>query len=571
MRTYTNTKTFEGVIRNLERRWRETETDWVPRGARPLPGRARPATPAGGYRLKPEALAVKIGGKHIGEVGELSIRAANEWFAELPATLHREADGDRRAGSSRRSATGCASWSTSASTTSPCRARAGTLSGGEGQRIRLATQIGSGLVGVLYVLDEPSIGLHQRDNARLLETLKRLRDLGNTVLVVEHDEDTILAADHVIDIGPGAGVHGGEVVAQGTPAEIMANPDSHHRPVPVRRLRQIAVPAAAPQARQGQAADASSAPRENNLKNVTAEIPLGVLHLRHRRLRLGQVHADDRHPATRPLARQPQRRPRARRRVHDRIEGLEHLDKVIDIDQSPIGRTPRSNPATYTGVFTPHPRAVRRPARGQGPRLQAGALHLQRQGRPLRGLPGRRHHQDRDALPAGRLRHLRGLQRQALQPRDAGGALQGQDHRRRAGHDRRRGRRSSSRPSRASATSCRRWSDVGLGYIKLGQPATTLSGGEAQRVKLAKELSRRATGHTLYILDEPTTGLHFADIDKLLEVLHELVDAGNTVVVIEHNLDVIKTADWIIDLGPEGGDGGGAASSPRARRKRWPR
>ena len=427
-----------------------------------------------------------------------------------------------------------------------------TLSGGEAQRIRLATQIGAGLMGVLYILDEPSIGLHQRDNERLIATLERLRDLGNTVVVVEHDEDTIRAADFVVDMGPGAGEHGGHVIAAGTPAEVMATEGSVTADYLSGR-RRIAVPEA--RRKPGRGTLKMTGAKENNLQNVTLEVPIGTLTVVTGVSGSGKssLITDTLAPA---LA---NRLNHAHRRTgpYRKITGLEKLDKVINIDQSPIGRTPRSNPATYIGLWDDIRALFASTAGGQGPRLRAGALLLQRERRPLRGLQGRRPDQDRDALPPRRLRALRGLQRRALQPRDAAGDLPRQEHLRGARHDRRATPCTSSRTSRASSASCRRSYDVGLGYIRLGQPATTLSGGEAQRVKLASELQKRQSGKTFYILDEPTTGLHFEDVRQLLEVLQRLVDAGNTVLVIEHNLDVIKCADHIVDLGPEGGDRGG--------------
>ncbi len=548
MRSYETRKPFEGVITNLERRYKETESEWAREEiAKYLTD--IPCAACNGYRLKPEALCVKIAGRHIGEIAELSIRRANEWFGELPKALN--AKQSEIAGRVLKEIRERLKFLVDVGLEYLTLARAsGTLSGGESQRIRLASQIGSGLTGVLYVLDEPSIGLHQRDNARLLETLKRLRDLGNTVLVVEHDEDAIRTADHVIDVGPGAGIHGGEIIAQGRIDDLMAQPRSLTGkylsgelvvPVPERRP---------PQRRKLKLIGA----RGNNLKNVTAEIPLGLFTC------ITGVSGGGKSTLLidtlyKAIARKLNNASDAPA-PHDRIEGLEHLDKVIDIDQSPIGRTPRSNPATYTGAFTPIrewfaglPEAKARgyePGRFsfnvKGGRCEAcegdGVIKIE-----MHFLPdvyvtcdvckGKRYNRETlDVLFKGKsiadvldMTVEEALEFFKVVPRvrDVLALL----HR------------------------------VGLDYIHVGQQATTLSGGEAQRVKLAKELSKRATGRTLYILDEPTTGLHFHDVAKLLEVLHELTDQGNTVVVIEHNLEVIKTADWIIDLGPEGGDGGG--------------
>jgi len=550
LRTYRTSKPFEGVIGNIERRWRETDSDWVREELSRYQG-AHPCEACSGYRLKPQSLAVKIAGRHIGEVTDLSIRAANDWFRDVPATFTPQQTeiATRILKEIRERLQFLVDVGLDYLTLSRS---SGTLSGGESQRIRLASQIGSGLTGVLYVLDEPSIGLHQRDNARLLVTLRHLRDLGNTVLVVEHDEDAILTADYVVDIGPGAGVHGGEVIAKGTPAEVMANPASLTGQY-LTGKRQIPLPKVRRKPDQVRVLKVVGA-RENNLQNVTAEIPLGVLTC------VTGVSGGGKSTflidtVYKAVARKLNGAREAPGR-HEKIEGLEFLDKVIDIDQSPIGRTPRSNPATYTGAFTPIrdwfaglPLAK---TRGYGPgrfsfnvkggRCEAcqgdGVIKIEMHFLPdvyvtCDQCKGKRYNREtlevlfREKSIADVLDMTveEGVTFFAAVPsiRDKLETL----HR------------------------------VGLGYIKIGQQATTLSGGEAQRIKLAKELSRRATGRTLYILDEPTTGLHFHDVAKLLEVLHELADAGNTVVVIEHNLEVIKTADWIIDMGPEGGDGGG--------------
>ena len=428
MRAYETKRPFEGVITNLERRFKETDSDWareeIARYFTDVPCEA-----CHGYRLKPEALCVKIGGLHIGEVSDMSVKGAAAWFAELPDKL--TAKQNEIAGRILKEIRARLKFLVDVGLDYLTLARAsGTLSGGESQRIRLASQIGSGLTGVLYVLDEPSIGLHQRDNARLLDTLRRLRDLGNTVIVVEHDEDAIRAADYVVDVGPGAGVHGGRIVAEGTPADIMANPASLTGEY-LNGVREIAVPER--RAKNPQRVLRVVGARGNNLKNVTAEIPLGLFTCVTGVSGGGKstLLIDTLYKA---LARRLNGASEAPARF-DRIEGLEHLDKVIDIDQSPIGRTPRSNPATYTGAFTPIREWFAGLPEIQGARLRARPLLVQRQGRALRGLPGRRRHQDRDALSARRLRHLRCLQGQALQPRDAGGAVQGQIHRRRARHD----------------------------------------------------------------------------------------------------------------------------------------
>jgi len=550
LRRYKTIKAFEGVIGNIERRWRETESDWVREELSRYQG-SHPCEACGGYRLKPQALAVKVGGKHIGEVGELSIKAANIWFAELPKSFTKQQSEiatrilkEIRDRLKFLDDVGLEYLTLSRSS--------GTLSGGESQRIRLASQVGSGLTGVLYVLDEPSIGLHQRDNDRLLETLKHLRDLGNTVIVVEHDEDAILSADHVVDIGPGAGVHGGEIVAEGTPDDIMANPDSLTGQY-LSGVRQIPLPAKRRTPQNGKALTVIGA-RANNLQNLTASIPLGLFTCITGVSGGGKstLLVDTLYKAVARKLNGAREHPGE----HDRITGLEHLDKVIDIDQSPIGRTPRSNPATYTGAFTPIREwfAGLPDAKARG--YQPGRFSFNVKGGRCEACQGdgvikiEMHFLPDVYVTCDQCKGKR-YNRETLEVRfrdksiadvldmtvEEGAAF------------------FKAVPSiRDKLETLAR---VGLGYIHIGQQATTLSGGEAQRIKLSKELSKRATGRTLYILDEPTTGLHFHDVAKLLEVLHELADAGNTVVVIEHNLEVIKTADWIIDLGPEGGDGGG--------------
>ncbi|MER8422652.1 MULTISPECIES: excinuclease ABC subunit UvrA [unclassified Mesorhizobium] len=550
LRSYKTTKTFEGVIPNLERRWKETESAWMREEIERFMS-ATPCPACRGYRLKPEALAVKIAGKHIGEVTELSIRKADQWFTDLPASLNDKQNeiAVRVLKEIRERLRFLNDVGLDYLTLSR---NSGTLSGGESQRIRLASQIGSGLTGVLYVLDEPSIGLHQRDNARLLDTLKHLRDIGNTVIVVEHDEDAILHADYVVDIGPAAGIHGGHIIAQGTPQQIMATPASITGKYLSGEL-EVATPAVRREAKKNRRLKVVGA-RGNNLKNVTAEIPLGTF-----TAVTGVSGGGKSTFLIETLFKAASRRIMGSREHpadHDRIEGLEFLDKVIDIDQSPIGRTPRSNPATYTGAFTPIrdwfaglPEAKARgyqPGRFsfnvKGGRCEAcqgdGVIKIE-----MHFLP--------DVYVTCDVCHGKRYNRETLDVLFKGKSIadvldmtveEGVDF-------------FAAVPGvRDKLETLKR---VGLGYIHVGQQATTLSGGEAQRIKLAKELSRKATGKTLYILDEPTTGLHFHDVAKLLEVLHELVDQGNTVVVIEHNLEVIKTADWVLDLGPEGGDGGG--------------
>lgn len=549
-RAYTVDRPFEGVIPNMQRRFRETDSNWV-RDELSRYQSFAPCESCGGYRLKPEALAVKIAGSHISQVTEMSISEARDWFAALPDALSPKSR--EIAGRVLKEINERLGFLVDVGLEYLTLSRAsGTLSGGESQRIRLASQIGSGLTGVLYVLDEPSIGLHQRDNARLLETLRRLRDLGNTVIVVEHDEDAIRSADYLVDLGPGAGVHGGRLVAHGTPEEVMKSKESLTAQY-LTGARRIELPARRRKGNPKKCITVEGA-RANNLHDLTVDFPLGtftcvtgvsgggksslVIDTLYKAI-ARRLHGARAHPGD-----------------HDRVLGLEFIDKIVDIDQSPIGRTPRSNPATYTGTFTPIrdwfaglPEARARgykPGRFsfnvKGGRCEAcqgdGMIKIE-----MHFLPdiyvqcdvckGRRYNREtlevkfRDKSIAGVLDLTvdEGVDFFKAVPviRDKLAMLQ----------------------------------KVGLGYIHIGQQATTLSGGEAQRVKLSKELSRRSTGQTLYILDEPTTGLHFEDVRKLLDVLHALVEQGNTVIVIEHNLEVVKTADWIIDLGPEGGDKGG--------------
>ncbi|WP_292053775.1 MULTISPECIES: excinuclease ABC subunit UvrA [unclassified Brevundimonas] len=550
-RKYEVSKPFEGILPNLDRRWRETDSAWV----REELGRYQSETPCdacGGKRLKPEALAVKVGGADIAEISELSISKAFLWFSTLEDSLtEKQMEIARRI---LKEITDRLRFLNNVGLEYLNMSRSsGTLSGGESQRIRLASQIGSGLTGVLYVLDEPSIGLHQRDNTRLLESLKGLRDLGNSVLVVEHDEEAVLSADYVIDMGPGAGAHGGHVCAEGTPEQIMANPKSLTGQY-LTGEREIALPADGRRPVNRKRMLTVSGATGNNLKNVTGEIPVGLFTC------ITGVSGGGKSTFTiETLYKAAARRlnnASAAPAPFDRIEGLNHFDKVIDIDQSPIGRTPRSNPATYTGAFNPirdwFAGLPESKARGYGPgrfsfnvkggRCEAcqgdGVIKIE-----MHFLPdvyvtcdvckGKRYNRETlEILFKGKSISdvLDMTVEEAARFFDAVPSI---------------------RDKMLTLTR------VGLGYVKVGQPATTLSGGEAQRVKLAKELSRRATGKTLYILDEPTTGLHFEDIRKLLEVLQELVDNGNTIVVIEHNLDVIKVADYILDFGPEGGDGGG--------------
>ena len=549
MRSYDTKKPFEGVITNIDRRFRETESEWAREELAKYFSDV-PCDACHGYRLKPEALCVKIGGKHIGEISELSVRRAGEWFETVPKVLN--AQQNEIAARVLKEIRERLSFLLDVGLNYLTLARAsGTLSGGESQRIRLASQIGSGLTGVLYVLDEPSIGLHQRDNARLLETLKRLRDLGNTVIVVEHDEDAIRLADYVVDVGPGAGMHGGHIVAQGTPADIMNNPKSLTGKYLTGELS-VEIPERRPPNHRRTIKVINA--RGNNLKNVSAEIPLGLFTCVTGVSGGGKstLLIDTLYKA---IARKLNNASEGAA-PHDRIEGLEHIDKIIDIDQSPIGRTPRSNPATYTGAFTPIrewfaglPEAKARgyePGRFsfnvKGGRCEAcqgdGVIKIE-----MHFLP--------DVYVTCDVCKGKRYNRETLEVLFKGKSIA--DVLDMTVEEAAEFFKAVPRVRETFKTLHR----VGLDYIHVGQQATTLSGGEAQRVKLAKELSKRATGRTLYILDEPTTGLHFHDVKKLLEVLHELVSQGNTVVVIEHNLEVIKTADWVIDLGPEGGDGGG--------------
>ncbi|MDQ2080582.1 excinuclease ABC subunit UvrA [Xanthobacteraceae bacterium Astr-EGSB] len=548
LRAYETKKPFEGVITNLERRFRETESDWAREELQKYFTNI-PCAACAGHRLKPEALCVKIAGLHIGEVAEMSVRRAGEWMTALPDRL--TAKQNEIATRILKEIRERLKFLVDVGLDYLTLARAsGTLSGGESQRIRLASQIGSGLTGVLYVLDEPSIGLHQRDNARLLETLKRLRDLGNTVIVVEHDEDAIRIADYVVDVGPGAGIHGGRIIAQGQVEDLIAEPESLTGKYLSGELT-VAIPQRRiPDRRRLVVKNA----RGNNLKNVTAEIPLGLFTC------ITGVSGGGKSTLLidtlyKAIARKLNGASEAPA-PHDRIEGLEHIDKIIDIDQSPIGRTPRSNPATYTGAFTPirewFSHLPESKARGyepgrfsfnvKGGRCEAcqgdGVIKIE-----MHFLPdvyvtcdvckGKRYNRETLEVTFKNKSIADVLDMTVEEALDFFKAV----------------------PRVRDVLKL--LNRVGLDYVHVGQQATTLSGGEAQRVKLAKELSKRATGRTLYILDEPTTGLHFHDVKKLLEVLHELTDQGNTVVVIEHNLEVIKTADWVIDLGPEGGDGGG--------------
>jgi excinuclease ABC subunit A len=557
LRAYETKKPFEGVVTNLERRWRETESEWA-REEMAKYFTDIPCAACSGHRLKPEALCVKVGGLHIGEVAEMSVKRAGEWFAQLPQAL--SAKQNEIAVRVLKEIRDRLKFLVDVGLEYLTLARAsGTLSGGESQRIRLASQIGSGLTGVLYVLDEPSIGLHQRDNARLLETLKRLRDLGNTVIVVEHDEDAIRTADHVLDIGPGAGIHGGHIVAQGGVEDLIAEPASYTGkylsgeltvPIPERRGRSAS--------RVLKVINA----RGNNLKAIDAEIPLGLFTCVTGVSGGGKstLLVDTLYKAVARKLNGASEAPAP----HDRIEGIEHLDKVIDIDQSPIGRTPRSNPATYTGAFTPIREWFAGLPESKARGYEPGRFSFNVKGGRCEACQGDgvikiEMHFLPDVYVTCDVCKGKRYNRETLEVTFKNQSIA--DVLDMTVDEAAQFFKAVPRVRGVLALLQR----VGLGYIHVGQQATTLSGGEAQRVKLAKELSKRATGRTLYILDEPTTGLHFHDVAKLLDVLHELVEQGNTVAVIEHNLEVIKTADWIIDLGPEGGDGGGeiiAAGTP---------
>ena len=548
-RVYNISRAFEGVIPNMKRRYTVTDSSWVKEEFERYQNN-RPCSVCNGYRLKPEALAVKIGKRHVGEVVRMSIKEASNWVKEIPLMLTDQKNEiarsilkeiEERIGFLNNVGLGYLTLSRNS----------GTLSGGESQRIRLASQIGSGLTGVLYVLDEPSIGLHQRDNNRLLTTLKNLRDQGNTVIVVEHDEEAIREADYVFDIGPGAGVHGGFVVAQGSPIEVTENPESLTGQY-LSGKKEISIPLTR-RPGNGKFISIENA-TGNNLQGVTVDFPLGKF------VCVTGVSGSGKSTLTiETLFKNASMTLNGAKQTPapcEKIVGLELLDKVIDIDQRPIGRTPRSNPATYTGAFTPIREWFASLPESKTRGYKPGRFSFNVKGGRCEACQG-------DGLIKIEMHFLPDVyvtcdtcngnryNRETLEVKFKGKSIAGildmtvEE----------------AEIFFKAVPSIREkmvaLSRVGLGYIKVGQQATTLSGGEAQRVKLSKELSKRSTGRTLYILDEPTTGLHFEDVRKLLEVLHELVNQGNTVIVIEHNLDVVKTADHIIDVGPEGGDGGG--------------
>lgn len=547
---FTVTQPFEGVVSEMQKRWNDADNAWMRDELSKFQG-VTTCSSCDGYRLKPEALCVKVGGLHIGEVTAKTIDQAAEWFENLPGKLepkHQKISERilkelaKRLGFLQNVGLDYLTLSR----------ESGTLSGGESQRIRLASQIGSGLSGVLYVLDEPSIGLHQCDNDRLLDTLKKLRDLGNTVIVVEHDEDTISTADYLIDVGPGAGIHGGNIIAEGTPDQVCANPNSITGQY-MNGTKFIPVPAKRRKGHENKSIEILGA-RANNLRNVDIEFPLGTF------VAVTGVSGGGKSSLIiQTLYKAAIKRINGTRTTpgeHDAVNGLEFIDKIIEIDQSPIGRTPRSNPATYTGAFSPirdwYVALPEAKARGYKP----GRFSFNVKGGRCEACQG-------DGVLKIEMHFLPDVYVQCDE-------CKGERYNRETLEIRYKDKSIADVLNMTVDDAAIFFEkiplikekmdalkEVGLGYIKIGQSATTLSGGEAQRVKLAKELSKRSTGRTLYILDEPTTGLHTDDIKKLMKVLHKLVEAGNTVLVIEHNMDVIKTADWVIDVGPGGGDKGG--------------